>query len=146
MSSQTGQPTCTTTASQDANHSAQNFLISIIVSLFSSSGQSGDWLKLFIVGGILELLRRCLMSIWRTLVNQFWITLALEEYNDSYCESQLSLWPNYDSESNNSPRYSLDDGLVISTTRMDASQRTSYQQPFLWSRRPSCACRGRSRR
>jgi hypothetical protein len=145
MSSQTENPACTTTASQDANPSPNNFAVSTIVSLFSSSGQSGDWLKLFIVGGILELLRRCLMYIWKTLVNQFWITLALEEYNDSYCESRiLCFTPSC--EPNASRRHSLDDGLVISTTQLDAGKGVVDQQPLVWSRMPRLSRRGRSGR
>ena len=90
MSSQTKQPPCTGTPSEDASSLAHNFVISTIISLFSSSGPAGDWLKLFVLGGILEVLRRALMFAWKKLVNQFWITLVLEEYNDSYCKSRLS--------------------------------------------------------
>lgn len=88
----TTQPSCTATAGQDAEPSNHS-LASTIFSLFSSSGPAGDWLKLFVIGGILELLRRFFMFIWRNMVNQFWITIALEEYNDSYCECRLIQHP-----------------------------------------------------
>ena len=89
MSTQTDQPPSTTTAGQDAGFSEHGFLVSTLVSLFSSSG--GDWLKLCVIGGVLEILRRFLMFVWRGLVNQFWITIALEEYSDSHGGSDLSL-------------------------------------------------------
>lgn len=91
MSTQIHQPTSTATPSQDASSSEYGFVVSAIISLFSSSGPSGDWLKLFVIGGILELLRRVLMYIWRSLVNQFWITIVLEEWDDTYSEPGLPL-------------------------------------------------------
>lgn len=89
MATQTEQPSCTATTGQDVKLSAHNFVLSTINSLFSSSGPAGDWLKLFVIGGILELIRRSLMFVWRNLVNQFWITVVFEEYNDSYCKHNL---------------------------------------------------------
>ena len=91
MSNQTDHPSSSTTAGQDTSSPKHGLVASVLISLFSPSGPSGDWLKLFVIGGILELLRRALLFIWRGLVNQFWITIALEEYDDSHCESGLSL-------------------------------------------------------
>ena len=87
MSNQTDHLSSATAASQDTSSSKHGPVASALISLFSPSGPSGDWLKLFVIGGILELLRRFSIFIWRSLVNQFWITIALEEYDDSYCES-----------------------------------------------------------
>ena len=42
---------------------------------------------IFVIGGALELIRRLFVFAWRGLVNQFWITIALEEYDDNYGES-----------------------------------------------------------
>ena len=81
----------TTTPGQDANSSKHGFVVSTLMSLISPSGPSGDWLKLLIIGGFLELMRRFFVFVWRGLVNQFWITIALEEYDDSYCESDILL-------------------------------------------------------
>ena len=89
MSTQAYQPPSAAAPSQDANLSGYGSLVSTIIYLFSSSGPCGDWLKLVVIGGILEVLRRFLMYVWRGLVNQFWITLALEEYDDTYSESDL---------------------------------------------------------
>lgn len=86
MTTQAEQPSCTATGGQDVNPPAQHFVVSTITSLFSSSGPAGDWLKLFFIGGILELMRRFFMFVWRNVVNQFWITIVFEEYNDSFCE------------------------------------------------------------
>lgn len=107
-------------ASQGANLSVHNFLLSTVFSLFSSSGPAGDWLKLFIAGGILELLRRVLMFVWENLVTQFWIALELEECNDSYCGFTFIMSLN--SEPKDSRLHSLDDGVVISTAYMDGGQ------------------------
>ena len=108
------------TASQDANPSVHNFVLSTVFSLFSSSGPAGDWLKFFIAGGILELLRRVLMFVWENLVTQFLITLELEECNDGYCE--IAFIMSSDSEPNGPRLHSLDDGVVISTAHMDGGQ------------------------
>jgi len=89
MSTQTNQPPGTAVPGQDASTSGSG-LVSTFISLFSSSGPCGDWLKIFVIGGVLELIRRFFVFIWRGLVNQFWITVALEEYDDSYGESELS--------------------------------------------------------
>lgn len=91
MSNQTDHPPGTAASSRDASTSLYGTILSTIGSLFSSSGPSGDWLKLFVIGGFLELLRRFILFVWRALVNQFWITIALEEYDDSHCESAISL-------------------------------------------------------
>jgi len=85
MSAQTDQPPSSAVPGQGASTSESGLLPSLI-SLFSSSGPCGDWLKLFVIGGILELIRRVFLFVWRGLVNQFWITIALEEYDDSYGE------------------------------------------------------------
>ena len=90
MSTQTHQPPSTAVPGQDVSASG-NGLVSMFISLFSSSGPCGDWLKIFIIGGALELIRRFFVFGWRGLVNQFWITVALEEYDDSYGESEFSL-------------------------------------------------------
>lgn len=112
MSNQTDPLPDNTTSGQDASSSEHGFVVSTLISLFSTSGPSGDWLKLFIAGGILELMRRLLMFVWRGLVNQFWITIVLEGYDDSYCKSGLSLsHPRYGP---NELRFrSLDDVMVI---------------------------------
>ena len=91
MSDQTDRPPDTATAGQDASSSEHGFVVSTLMSLFSASGPSGDWFKLLIIGGFLELMRRFFMFVWRGLVNQFWITIVLEEYDDSYCESDILL-------------------------------------------------------
>jgi len=86
MSTQTDQPPSSAVPGQNTSTSELD-LLSTFISLFSSSGPCGDWLKLFVIGGVLELIRRLFLFVWRGLVNQFWITIALEEYDDSYGES-----------------------------------------------------------
>jgi chaperone BCS1 len=91
MSNQTDHLPGTTTTGQDAGSSEHGFAVSTLMSLFSTSGPSGDWFKLLVIGGFLEIMRRFFLFVWRSLVNQFWITIVLEEYDDSYCESDLLL-------------------------------------------------------
>jgi len=86
MSDQVDHLPGTTAAGQDVSSSKHGFVVSTLMSLFSPSGPSGDWLKLLMIGGFLEFMRRFFVFVWRGLVNQFWITIALEEYDDSYCE------------------------------------------------------------
>ena len=86
MSTQTDQPPSSAVPGQGASTSEPG-LLSTFISLFSSSGPCGDWLKIFVIGGALELIRRLFLFVWKGLVNQFWITIALEEYDDSYGES-----------------------------------------------------------
>jgi len=111
MSNQTDQPPSTAIAGQDAGSSEYGFVFSTFFSLFSSSGPCGDWLKLFVIGGVLELIRRFLVVTWKGLVNQFWITIALEEYNDSHCEPGHSSC--HLAASLMKHDYSLDDVMVI---------------------------------
>ena len=91
MSNQTDNLSDTTTAGQDASSPKHGFVVSTLMSLVNTSGPAGDWLNLLIIGGFLELMRRFFLFVWRGLVNQFWITIVMEEYDESYCESDLSL-------------------------------------------------------
>ncbi|RPD59009.1 P-loop containing nucleoside triphosphate hydrolase protein [Lentinus tigrinus ALCF2SS1-7] len=49
-----------------------------------------DWLKLFLIGGALEICRRLLTSSWSAIKNYFWITVTLEEGDD--CGYWLLYW------------------------------------------------------
>lgn len=50
-----------------------------------------DWIKLFLIGGALELCRRFLTSSWSAIKNYFWITVTLEEGDDCGCEYNMVL-------------------------------------------------------
>lgn len=58
-------------------------LSSLFTLLFSFGGVS-DWLKLFVIGGVLETCRRAVFGTWRSLINQFYITAEFDEDDDSY--------------------------------------------------------------
>jgi chaperone BCS1 len=45
-----------------------------------------DWLKLFLIGGVLETCRRIVFQAWDSIVDSFWITVDFEEGDDSYGE------------------------------------------------------------
>ena len=51
--------------------------------LFSFTGVQ-DWLKLFLIGGIFETCRRTAFQAWDYVVDSLWITVDLEEGDDSY--------------------------------------------------------------
>ena len=133
MSSKTEQPSSAAAASQDASSTPNpSFIIPIIASLFSSSGQARDWLVILVIGSILEHTRRFFVSVWKNLVNQFWITVTLEEWDESYCKSHsLILKSLYELHT---PSYRLDDAVAIEETRMDAGQGVVDQHPFVWGR------------
>lgn len=139
---QTEQPSCITTPGQDPTPHVHNFVVSTIIPLFSSSGPAGDWLKLVVIGGILELLRRCILFGWRNVVNQFWITVAFEEYSDSYCECHYLIHL----QGRFMITHSLDDDVVVQTARMDRRQGALDQQPFIRDRSPRRPGRRRSGR
>ena len=86
MSTLTDQPPSSTRVSDQDASTLEPGLLQMFISLFSSSGPYGDWLTIFVIGGVLELIRRLFVFGWKGLVNQFWITIALEEYDDSYGE------------------------------------------------------------
>ena len=90
MSNQTDRPSSTATAGRDTN-SSKHGIVASVLTFFSSSGLSGDWIMYFVITGFLELIRRFFIFAWKSLANQLWITMVLEEYDDSYGKSDLSL-------------------------------------------------------
>ena len=54
-----------------------------VATLFSFSALQ-DWLKLFVVGGLLETLRRYLSSLRRAIKRTFWITANFESRSEIY--------------------------------------------------------------
>jgi hypothetical protein len=43
-----------------------------------------DWLKLFLIGGVLETCRRTALQAWQNLLDSIWITVDFEDGDDSY--------------------------------------------------------------
>ena len=61
------------------------------------------------------------MFVWKRLENQCWITVTLEDSDDSYCGFHFSL--NHPAKSDlHGPLHRLDDVVVGEETRMDAGQ------------------------
>ena len=54
----------------------------LIVSRLLTVSAVRDWLKLLLVGGILEVCRRLLWRSWESIMNFFWITVTLDEGDD----------------------------------------------------------------
>ena len=58
-------------------------IATLATALLSFTGFQG-WLKLFLIGAIFETCRR--IHAWGSIVDSFWITVDIEEYNWGYCE------------------------------------------------------------
>jgi mitochondrial chaperone BCS1 len=61
-------------------------LISIITMLLSVSALR-DWLKLIVIGGVLESCRRMAYQLYNNFINSFFITATFREDDDSYGKS-----------------------------------------------------------
>ena len=59
-----------------------------ILSLFLSFSALRDWLKLIVIGGVVETSRRLCLKLWSTFIEAFWITASFEEHDDSYSKSK----------------------------------------------------------
>ena len=55
-----------------------------------------DWLKLLIVGGIVETCRRTLSTLYERLLGAFFITATFEEDDDAYGQSVFYLFSDID--------------------------------------------------
>jgi mitochondrial chaperone BCS1 len=66
--------------------SSQSFplLPSSLVTLFLTFPALRDWLRLIVIGGILETCRRCFFSVWSSVVDSFFITAQFKEEDSSY--------------------------------------------------------------
>ena len=69
----------TSLPSAEASNSFSPFLL---VSRLLTVSAVCDWLKLLLVGGILEVCRRLLWRSWESVMNFFWITVTLDEGDD----------------------------------------------------------------
>ncbi|EPS93280.1 hypothetical protein FOMPIDRAFT_102059 [Fomitopsis schrenkii] len=54
------------------------------VSTVLSFTATQDWLKLFVVGSLLEMLRRYLSSFWTAIMRTFWITANFDSHTEVY--------------------------------------------------------------
>ena len=90
MSTQTEQLPSAMIAGPGAGSLKPSFGVPTIISVFSSSGQARDWFVILVIGSILGHMRSVFTSVWTNLVNRFWITVTLEDWDDSYCESHSS--------------------------------------------------------
>ncbi|KAK7686175.1 hypothetical protein QCA50_010395 [Cerrena zonata] len=58
--------------------------ISSLLTMLLSFSALRDWLKLFVIGGLIETCRRLLFSAWAVVVESFWITATFDYDDDSY--------------------------------------------------------------
>ncbi len=68
----------------NAGFPAVNDLASLFAFL-SSFGALHDWIKLFLLGTVLETIRRFASQIWSSLIDSFFLTATFESDDDA-CE------------------------------------------------------------
>src|SRR5258706_1445149 len=69
---------------KNAGFPAVNDLASLFAFL-SSFGALHDWIKLFLLGTVLETIRRFASQIWSSLIDSFFLTATFES-DDAACE------------------------------------------------------------
>jgi chaperone BCS1 len=72
------------TAHAGASTRAMPTSIPGLIALLFSFSALRDWLKLIVIGSVIEYARRFAFSTWRTLVESFFITATFEEDDESY--------------------------------------------------------------
>lgn len=72
-----------TNSSLPATAFTLNSITSIIPLLFGVPAL-GDWLKLFLLGGLLESFRRFASTIWQYFIDSFWLTVHFEGNDSAY--------------------------------------------------------------
>lgn len=78
----TANPNATETAGDSTTLPRLN--LSSILSFLLSFAALRDWLKLIIIGGIIETSRRCGLRLWATLIDSFWLTACFDDNDTSY--------------------------------------------------------------
>ena len=73
----TSQPLPTTTSAFSAT-------VSSLISVFLSFSALRDWIKLIIVGGLIESARRLCFGLWYYTLESVWITASFDEDDSSY--------------------------------------------------------------
>ncbi|KAI1791777.1 P-loop containing nucleoside triphosphate hydrolase protein [Ganoderma leucocontextum] len=73
----------TVASSSGASTSFSPMQLPGLISKLLSLSAVRDWLKLFIFGGLLEIFRRLLWQSWDGITNFFWITVTIDENDDS---------------------------------------------------------------
>jgi mitochondrial chaperone BCS1 len=59
-------------------------LASLWASLATFSGLGPDWLKLVVLGGIVETFRRLLSTAWAKIVSGFWLSAEIDQSDKAY--------------------------------------------------------------
>lgn len=67
-----------------ANTLAEKPSIATLTTALLSFTGIQDWLKLFLIGGVLETCRRTVLQGWQSLLDSIWISVDFEEGDDSY--------------------------------------------------------------
>lgn len=75
------------------NNLAEKPSIATLATVLLSFTGIQDWLKLFLLGGVLETCRRVVLQAWQNILDSIWISVDFEEGDDSYGGSFHDLWP-----------------------------------------------------
>ena len=57
-----------------------------LLSFLLSFSALRDWLKLIVIGGVIETCRRFGLKLWSSLVESFWITACFDERDTCYSQ------------------------------------------------------------
>lgn len=61
--------------------------LSTLISFLLSFSAMQDWLKLLVIGGVIETCRRTCLRMWFSFVESFWITACFDERDACYSKS-----------------------------------------------------------
>lgn len=75
-----------TTATTNATPLTTPLGLSTLLSFLLSFSAMQDWLKLIIIGGVIETCRRTCLRFWASFVESFWITACFDDRDMSYSE------------------------------------------------------------
>lgn len=74
----------TAASPQAAPVDALPFALSSLITMFLSFSALRDWLKLIVIGGLIESCRRMCFSLWSHVVESFWLSASFDEDDESY--------------------------------------------------------------
>jgi hypothetical protein len=64
--------------------------MAVLWKLLATFGIARDWIKLFLLGSVLETIRRFAGTIWSSVVNSFFLTASFESDDDAY--NWMMIW------------------------------------------------------
>lgn len=127
------------------NTLAEKPSIATLATVFLSFTGVQDWIKLFLIGGVLETCRRTILQGWQNILDLVWITVDLEDGDDSYGGSfhlSPSNWRrraitqavmSARAQALTKRHYRrLDDGVAFATSLVGKGEEARHQHLVVW--------------